>query len=119
MHVQDSARKPSLHKSLLDVLQAFGWFLLDSNGSAVEQTPVHADVMRDKHVLMHQNHGVIVVGATVAETFYRLYYLEQAARIANKALALGRPLSTIPDQVIMPFCAVELLFTSFPLSHVI
>ena len=55
--------------------------------------------MGDKHVLMHQNHGPMVTGGTVAQAFYRLYFLEQAARIVNKALALGRPLRAIPDQV--------------------
>lgn len=48
-----------------------------------------------------QNHGVIVTGTTVHEAFYRLYFLEQSARIVNKALAIGRPLHTIPDQVLI------------------
>lgn len=41
----------------------------------------------------------MVVGGTVAVTFYRLYFLEQAARVVNKALALNRPLRVIPDHV--------------------
>ena len=55
--------------------------------------------MGDKHVLMHQSHGPMVTGANVAVTFWRLYYLEQAARVVNKAYALNRPLRVIPDHV--------------------
>ena len=36
----------------------------------------------------------MVTGATVAQNFDRLYFLEQAARIVNKALASDRPRPT-------------------------
>ena len=55
--------------------------------------------MGDKHVLLHQNHGIIVTANSVSRAFDRLYFLEQAARIANKALAMGRPLKIVSDQV--------------------
>jgi ribulose-5-phosphate 4-epimerase/fuculose-1-phosphate aldolase len=37
------------------------------------------------------NHGVLVIGATVAETFNRLYYFERAAETYIRALQTGRP----------------------------
>ncbi|WGV17966.1 class II aldolase and adducin N-terminal domain-containing protein [Fuscovulum ytuae] len=45
------------------------------------------------------NHGVLVVGATVAETFNRLYYFERAAETYIRALQTGRPLRVLPDVI--------------------
>jgi ribulose-5-phosphate 4-epimerase/fuculose-1-phosphate aldolase len=45
------------------------------------------------------NHGVLVVGRTVAETFNRLYYLERAAETYIRALQTGRPLRVLPDDI--------------------
>jgi ribulose-5-phosphate 4-epimerase/fuculose-1-phosphate aldolase len=51
-------------------------------------------------VLMLSNHGVLVVGRTVAETFDRLYYLERAAQAQVYAMWTGQPLKEIPPDVI-------------------
>ncbi len=51
-------------------------------------------------VLMLANHGVIVTGQTIAETYDRLYYLEQACRAQVYAMWTGRDLKLIPDSVI-------------------
>lgn len=45
------------------------------------------------------NHGVLVMGRTVAETFNRLYYFERAAETYIRALQTGRPLRVLPDAV--------------------
>jgi ribulose-5-phosphate 4-epimerase/fuculose-1-phosphate aldolase len=45
------------------------------------------------------NHGVLVIGATVAETFNRLYYFERAAETYIRALQTGRPLRHLPEEV--------------------
>ena len=45
------------------------------------------------------NHGVLVIGETVAETFNRLYYFERAAETYIRALQTGRPLRILPDGV--------------------
>lgn len=45
------------------------------------------------------NHGVLVIGRTVAETFNRLYYFERAAETYVRALQTGRPLRVLPDDV--------------------
>ena len=51
------------------------------------------------------NHGVIVIGPSVAQAFDELYYLEKAAELQVLALSTGRPLSLIPDQVAAMTCA--------------
>ena len=45
------------------------------------------------------NHGVLVIGQTVAEAFNRLYYFERAAETYIRALQTGRPLRVLPDAV--------------------
>lgn len=52
-----------------------------------------------KKVLVMGNHGIMVIGATVAETFNRLYYFERAAETYIKALWTGRPLRLLSDDV--------------------
>ncbi|MCC0076203.1 MAG: class II aldolase/adducin family protein [Rhodobacter sp.] len=45
------------------------------------------------------NHGVLVTGQSVAETFNRLYYFERAAETYIRALQTGRPLRILPDAI--------------------
>jgi ribulose-5-phosphate 4-epimerase/fuculose-1-phosphate aldolase len=45
------------------------------------------------------NHGVLVIGDSVAETFNRLYYFERAAETYIRALQTGRPLRILPDAI--------------------
>ena len=45
------------------------------------------------------NHGVLVIGQTVAEAFNRLYYFERAAETYIRALQTGRPLRVLPDAI--------------------
>ena len=51
-----------------------------------------ARVLGDKRVLFLANHGVIVVGPSVAEAFDLMYYLERACRLQVLARATGLPL---------------------------
>jgi ribulose-5-phosphate 4-epimerase/fuculose-1-phosphate aldolase len=55
-------------------------------------------------VLFMGNHGVMVIGATVAEAFDELYYLEKAAQLQVLAMSTGRPLSLIPHEVAALAC---------------
>lgn len=45
------------------------------------------------------NHGVLIVGSTVAETFNRLYYFERAAETYIRALQTGKPLRILSDEI--------------------
>ncbi len=45
------------------------------------------------------NHGLLVVGRTVAEAFIRLVYFERAAETYIRALQTGRPLRLLPEAV--------------------
>ena len=50
-------------------------------------------------VMIMGNHGVLVLGRSVAETFNRLYYFERAAETYIRALQTGKPLRLLPDAV--------------------
>jgi ribulose-5-phosphate 4-epimerase/fuculose-1-phosphate aldolase len=50
-------------------------------------------------VMVMGNHGVLVIGETVGDTFDRLYYFERACETYIKALWTGRPLRVLSDEV--------------------
>ena len=52
-----------------------------------------------KKVLIMGNHGIMVLGDTVAETFNRLYYFERSAETYIRALQTGRPLRVLSDEI--------------------
>ena len=52
-----------------------------------------------KTVMIMGNHGVLVVGDTVAETFNRLYYFERAAETYVRALQTGQELRVMSDEL--------------------
>ncbi len=45
------------------------------------------------------NHGVLVIGDSVADAFNRLFYLERAAETYIRALQTGQPLRYLPDDI--------------------
>jgi ribulose-5-phosphate 4-epimerase/fuculose-1-phosphate aldolase len=55
--------------------------------------------MGDKEILFLRNHGVIVSGATVAQAYDDLYYLERAAMVQVLAMQTGRPLHNVSDEM--------------------
>lgn len=52
-----------------------------------------------KKVLVMGNHGVMVIGDSVADTFNRLYYFERAAETYIKALWTGQKLRVLSDEI--------------------
>jgi ribulose-5-phosphate 4-epimerase/fuculose-1-phosphate aldolase len=51
------------------------------------------------------NHGVMVVGETVADAFDELYYLERVAQLHVYALSTGQALKVIADDIAALTCA--------------
>ncbi len=72
---------------------------------AAEGERVAALLSPGKSVLFMGNHGVIVVGASVAQAFDEMVYLEKAAALQVLALSTGRPLALLPDNVAALACA--------------
>lgn len=73
----------------------FGGLAFESEGERC------AEMLSDpkKKTMIMGNHGVMVVGNTVAETFNRLYYFERAAETYIRALQTGQPLRVLSDEI--------------------
>ena len=74
---------------------AFGGLAFENEGERC------ASVLGDpkKKVMIMGNHGVLVMGDTVAETFNRLYYFERAAETYIRALQTGAKLRVLSDEI--------------------
>ena len=59
-----------------------------------------ARVVGDKRVLFMKNHGVLVVGDTVAQAYRRLYLLERVCRAQILAMGTGQPLEPLSEDII-------------------
>jgi ribulose-5-phosphate 4-epimerase/fuculose-1-phosphate aldolase len=72
------------------------------NGLVVDQAEGDrlARVLGAKRVLFLANHGVIVVGPSVAEAFDALYYLERACRLQVLARMMGGRRRPVRDDVV-------------------
>jgi ribulose-5-phosphate 4-epimerase/fuculose-1-phosphate aldolase len=71
-------------------------------GLAFEEEGVRcAGLLTDpkKKVMIMGNHGIMIIGDTVAETFNRLYYFERAAETYIRALQTGQPLRILPQDI--------------------
>ena len=72
----------------------------DYGGLAFEEEGARCAAMftdPKKQVMIMGNHGVLVLGASVADAFNRLYYFERAAETYIKALQTGQELRVLPD----------------------
>jgi ribulose-5-phosphate 4-epimerase/fuculose-1-phosphate aldolase len=76
--------------------ESYGGLAFEGEGERI------ATMMTDpkKKVIVMGNHGIMVVGATVAEVFNRLYYFERAAETLPHEIAekTARELEEYPDQ---------------------
>jgi ribulose-5-phosphate 4-epimerase/fuculose-1-phosphate aldolase len=59
-----------------------------------------AAILGDKHILFMKNHGVLVVGETVAQAYRRLYKLEKVCKVQMLAMATGRPLAVLSEALV-------------------
>lgn len=53
----------------------------------------------NKRVMIMGNHGVLVLGDSVADAFNRLYYFERSARTYIKVLQTGQPFKVLSPEV--------------------
>ncbi len=84
-------------------LKFFGRTVVDDvyNGLALDEAEGDriAATLGEGDVVFLRNHGVMVVGPTIAEAWDDLYYLERAAEVQVKALSTGRPLRSVSPEI--------------------
>jgi len=56
--------------------------------------------MGDKHVMFMKNHGVLVVGDTIAQAYKRIYKLERVCRTQVLAMSAGQPLEVLSEAIV-------------------
>jgi ribulose-5-phosphate 4-epimerase/fuculose-1-phosphate aldolase len=59
-----------------------------------------ARVLGTKRVMFLANHGIIVVGPSIAEAFDLMYYLERACRLQVLARSVGGKLRAVRPEVV-------------------
>ncbi len=59
-----------------------------------------AKLMGKNHVMFMKNHGVLVVGDTVAQAYRRIYKLERVCRAQVLAMGTGQPLEVLSDEIV-------------------
>ena len=82
----------------------FNRYVIDSNygGLAFEDEGKRCAQLFDdpkKKVMIMGNHGVMVIGDTVADTFNRMFYIERAAQTYIKAVQPGQKLKILSDVI--------------------
>ena len=92
-------------------LRFFGRIAVDEdyNGLALDEREGDriAASLGDADVVFMKNHGVMVLGASVAEAWDDLYYLERAAQAQLLAQGSGRRLKIVPEEVVRRVAAQE------------
>ncbi len=59
-----------------------------------------AKLMGDHHVMFMQNHGILVVGETVAQAYRRLYMIERVCRAQVLAMSTGKALKLLSNEIV-------------------
>lgn len=84
-------------------LKFYGRTLVDEhyNGLALDEREGDriAASIGNADVVFMRNHGVMVVGASIAEAWDDLYYLERACEVQRLAQATGRSLLAVPPEL--------------------
>ena len=74
--------------------EEYGGLALDeAEGDRIAASIGEADIV------FMRNHGVMVLGPTIAEAWDDLYYLERACEVQRLAMTTGRPLKPVPPEM--------------------
>ena len=84
-------------------LKFYGRTAIDNeyNGLALDENEGDriAGAMGNSDIVFMRNHGVMVVGPTIAEAWDDLYYLERACEVQVLAMSTGRKLTPVDPEV--------------------
>jgi len=89
----------------------------DGMGLGDEADRVAKTVSLDKPILVMGNHGVMVIGETVAKAFDELYYFERACETYITALHTGKELRVVSDAIARKTCLQWLDYPNLPENH--
>jgi ribulose-5-phosphate 4-epimerase/fuculose-1-phosphate aldolase len=95
---------PTMHPIDMNTARFFGRVAVDAAFDGMALSDAEGDrvaglLAGDKQVLLMANHGVLVIGESVAAAFDALYYFERAAETLLLCYASGQKLRIMPDAV--------------------
>jgi ribulose-5-phosphate 4-epimerase/fuculose-1-phosphate aldolase len=95
---------PTLYPIDMNTMRFFGRVAIDGDFAGMALSDSEGDRVADlmgggKTVLLMANHGVLVVGSSVAAAFDEMYYFERAAETLLTCYATGKPLRRVADDV--------------------
>jgi ribulose-5-phosphate 4-epimerase/fuculose-1-phosphate aldolase len=95
---------PTLHPIDMNTMRFFGRVALDANFTGMALSDSEGDRVADllgegKSVLLLANHGVLVVGSSIAAAFDEMYYFERAAQTLLTCYATGKALRIVSDEI--------------------
>lgn len=97
-------RGGTVSPSYLSAMSIYPRIVYDRGFDGPALTPAEGDrlarLLGDDFVLMMENHGPLVVGASLGEALLRLIYLEDTCRMQLLAEAGGHGLQPIPSQLL-------------------
>lgn len=85
-------------------LKFYGRTLVDEdyNGLALDESEgerIARALGETAEIVFMKNHGVMVLGQSIAEAWDDLYYLERACEVQRLAMQMNRPLKTVPAEL--------------------
>lgn len=94
----------TLHPIDMNTMRFFGRVAVDTDFSGMALSQAEGErvaglMVQGATVLLMANHGVIVIGPTVAHAFDELYYFERAAQTLLTCYATGKKLRVAPQEV--------------------
>ncbi len=97
-------KDPTLYPIDMNTMRFFGRVAVDADFSGMALSDAEGDrvaglMAGGATVLLMANHGVLVIGATVARAFDDFYYFERAAETLLTCYATGRELSVVSDRI--------------------
>jgi ribulose-5-phosphate 4-epimerase/fuculose-1-phosphate aldolase len=95
---------PTLHPIDMNTMRFFGRVAFDANFTGMALSDSEGDRVADllgegKSVLLLANHGVLVVGSSIAAAFDEMYYFERAAQTLLTCYATGKALRIVSDEI--------------------
>ena len=95
---------PTMYPIDMNTMRFFGRVALDDGFSGMALSDNEGDrvaglMSGGQSVLLMANHGVLVIGATVAAAFDEMYYFERAAETLLTCYAAGKPLRIVSGEL--------------------
>jgi ribulose-5-phosphate 4-epimerase/fuculose-1-phosphate aldolase len=94
----------TLHPIDMNTMRFYGRVALDESFQGMALSEAEGERVAqllgaEKTVLLMANHGVLVIGRSIAEAFDELYYFERAAETLLTCYATGQPLRIVSEEL--------------------